>query len=394
MAAAGLLIRGARLVGLSEVRVGDCLVQNGRIAALGEAKDPGNVPELDADGRYLAPGFVDLHVHGGAGADFSAGDPDAARAIVDFHARHGTTGMLATIVPGPLVRMRKAMASLAGIPGIIGVHLEGPFLSPEKTGALDPAWVLPPSRATFRKLVAGFEGEIKVVTFAPELPGAFDLVAEIQAIGAVPAIGHTAATYEQVDAALRRGARHVTHLGNAMSGLHHRGPGCVGAALLSGASLELICDGIHLHPAFVRLMVEFLRGRGELDRLSLVTDATAAAGMPDGIYPLGEEEVRRERGEARLANGTLAGSVLTLDQAVRNAVAWAGLTAAEGLSLVTVSPARALGVGGARGALAVGVPADLVLLDPDLTVSWALRRDGFIFPGVCGFPEGRAGQPG
>ncbi len=370
-----LLIRNARLVTPTGVREGDCLIRDGRIAALGEAKSPGRTPELDAEGRYLAPGFVDLHVHGGAGADFMDGDPDAARAIAQFLAAHGTTGLLATIVPGPLDRMRKAMAAVAGVPGILGIHLEGPFLSPEKAGALDPGWFLPPGREAFRELVAGFEGAIKVVTFAPELPGALDLVTEIQTIGAVPAIGHTTATYEQATAALDHGARHVAHLGNAMTGLHHRGPGCVGAALASGASIELICDGFHLHPAFVRLVVAFLRGRGEFHRFCLVTDATAAAGMPDGNYRWGDREVHRQGREVRLADGTLAGSALTLDRALRNAIEFAGLSLEEALPLVTRNPARALGLDGELGSLAVGARADLVLLDLDLTLRATIRSD-------------------
>ena len=372
-----LLIRNARLVTSTGVREGDLLVREGRVAAFGEVRDPGCVPELDAEERYLAPGFLDLHVHGGAGADFSVGDPDAARAIAAFHAQHGTMGLLATIVPGPVERMRKAMTAVIGVPGILGIHLEGPFLSPEKAGALDPQWFLPPSRDAFRKLVAGFEGQIKVVTFAPELPGAVDLIGDIRAIGAMPAIGHTTATYEQASAALGRGAFHVTHLANAMSGLHHRGPGSVGAALLSGASLELICDGIHVHPAFVRLAVESLRGRGELHRLCLVTDATAAAGLPDGCYRLGDRDIRLQRREVRLADGTLAGSALTLDQALRNVVRFASLTLEEALTLVTANPAPVLGREGELGILAVGARADLVLLETDLTV-WTTIRDSKI----------------
>ncbi len=368
-----LLIRNARLVIPTGVREGDCLIRDGRIAVLGEVKNPRGVPELDAEGRYLAPGFLDLHVHGGAGADFSEGDPDAARAIVRFHAQHGTTGLLATIVPAPVDRMRRAMAAVAGVPGTLGIHLEGPFLNPEKAGALDPGWFLPPSREAFRKLVAGLESQVKVVTFAPELPHALDLVAEIGAIGAVPAIGHSAATFEEAVEVLSRGARHVTHLGNAMTGLHHRDPGCVGAALLSGASLELICDGVHIHPAFVRLIVEFLRGRRELHRLCLVTDATAAAGMPDGSYRLGDREVRLESGEVRLADGTLAGSALTLDRALRNVIQFANLSLEEALTLVTANPAQVLGLDGELGTLTVGARADLVLLNPNLTVSGAVR---------------------
>jgi len=375
--AGSLLIRQARRLLPDGASEGDCLVRDGRIAALGEVRKPGRVPELHAEGRLLAPGFLDLHAHGGAGADFADADPEAAQAVVRFHTEHGTTGLLASIVPGPLDRMRQAMAAVAGVPGILGIHLEGPFLNPDKCGALDPQWFLPPSREAFRRLVAGFEDQVKIVTFAPELPGALDLLAEIRAIGAVPAIGHTAATFEETVAVLDRGASHFTHLGNAMSGLHHREPGTVGAALASQASLELIADGGHVHPAFVRLVVEFLRGRGKLHRLCLVTDATAAAGMPDGSYRLGDREVRAQDGEVRLADGTLAGSALTLDQAARNALQFADLSLEEALSLVTANPARGLGLGEERGALAVGARADLVLLDPDLSV-WATIRGGKI----------------
>lgn len=357
------------------VKDGDLLIRDGRIAAVGGGVKTRAACELDAAGRYLAPGFLDLHVHGGAGADFSAGDRDAARTIAAFHAHHGTTGLLATIVPGPVKQMRKAMAAVADVPGILGIHLEGPFLNPDKAGALDPTWFLPPRGETFRELVAGFEGQIRVVTFAPELPGALDLIPEIRALGAIPAVGHSAATYEEATAAFGRGAAHTTHLGNAMSGLGHRGPGCVGAALLSRASLELVCDGIHVHPAFLRLVVGFLRGQGELKRLCLVSDATAAAGMPDGTYRWGEREVLLQHGKATLPDGTLAGSALTVGQALRNAIQFADLDLAEALSLVTANPARVLGWDAELGSLAVGSRADLVLLNPDLTV-WAAVREG------------------
>ncbi|MCX7750834.1 MAG: amidohydrolase family protein, partial [Candidatus Bipolaricaulota bacterium] len=208
----------------------------------------------------------------------------------------------------------------------------------------------------------------RVLTLAPELPGALELIAEVRRIGAVPALGHTEATYEEASAALAAGAGHVVHLGNAMSGLGHRAPGALGAALLARASLELVLDGVHVHPAFVRLVVEFLRGRGELSRLCLVSDATAAAGMPDGVYPLGGREVQLRGGEVRLPDGTLAGSALTLDQALRNAVRFGGLSLAEALPLVTANPARVVGRTGGLAELVVGARADLILLGSDLQV--------------------------
>lgn len=351
----------------SGVQEGDCLVREGRIAALGQVDPPRGVPALDAAGRYLAPAFLDLHVHGGGGADFSDGDPDGARAVVAFHRRHGTGGLLATVVPGPLERMRRAMAAVRGVPGVLGIHLEGPFLNPERCGALDPTWFLPPRRAAFRELVAGFEGEVKVVTLAPELPGALEIVVEARRIGAVPALGHSAAGYGEAAAGFRQGVGHVAHFGNAMTGLGHRDPGAVGAALLSSVSLELVLDGVHVHPAFARLVADFLRGRGELRRLCLVSDATAAAGMPEGTYRLGGREVLLRGGEVRLPDGTLAGSSLTLDRAVGNALRFAGLSLPEAVGLASASPARVLGLEGV-GTLAVGAQASLVLLGSDLEV--------------------------
>ncbi len=374
MTGEGFLIRNARLVTPRGVEEGDCLVREGRIAALGRFDPPRGVPALDAEGRYLAPAFLDLHVHGGGGADFSDGDPDGARAVVEFHRRHGTGSLLAAIVPAPPDRMRKAMAAALNVPGVVGIHLEGPFLNPARCGALDPAWFLPPSRAAFRELASGFEGEVKVVTLAPELPGALELVAEVRRIGAVPALGHSSAGYGEAVEGFRQGVGHVVHLGNAMTGLGHRDPGAVGAALLSPASLELVLDGVHVHPAFARLVIEFLRGRGELRRLCLVSDATAA-GMPEGTYGLGGREVRLRGEEARLPDGTLAGSCLTLDRAVGNALRFAGLSLPQAVALASANPARVLGLEGV-GTLAVGAKAPFVLLGPDLQVEALLPGGG------------------
>jgi N-acetylglucosamine-6-phosphate deacetylase len=369
---ADLLIRGAQLITPSGVRAGDCLIRGGKIAAVGDVRGRRGVPVLHADGRRLAPGLLDLHVHGAQGADFSDGEPEGAAKIVEFHAARGTTGLLASIVPGPEARMRQAMEVASAVPGVLGVHLEGPFLSPHKCGALDPQWFRSPDRSAFRRLVRGLEDKVRVVTFAPELPQAEILIAEILRIGAVPAIGHTAATYEQTQSALERGARHFTHLGNAMAELQPRRPGAVGAALASAASLELIADGIHVHPTVIRLVVDLLRGRGELDRLCLVSDATAA-GMKDGVHPWGSGDLRVAGGEARLTTGALAGSTLTLDQAVRNMTRFGGLELGEALRLATANPARVLGIERTTGTLAVGALGHLILLDAEGTVTTTIR---------------------
>ncbi|HAZ30210.1 TPA: N-acetylglucosamine-6-phosphate deacetylase [Candidatus Acetothermia bacterium] len=386
-----LLVRAARLVTPTGIREGDCLIVAGRIAALGTVQAPPGVPVLEGEGRYLAPGFLDLHAHGASGADFSEGEPEAVQQIVRFHAMHGTTGLLATIVPGLQAKVRRAMETASAARGILGIHLEGPYLAPDKCGALDPRWFLPPDREAFRALVRGCEKMVKVVTFSPELPGAVGLVAEILRMGAVPAIGHTAATYDQAQAALERGARHVTHLGNAMSGLHHREPGAVGAALTSAATLELIADGVHVHPAVVRLVVDLLRGRGELHRLCLVSDATAA-GMADGIHPWAGGEIHVAAGAARRADGTLAGSTLTLDRAVRNAARFGNLTLEEALRFVTANPARVLGLEGTAGALAPGAAGDVVLLDANVVVTTTIRAGEILFSTPTG-PTAESSRP-
>ena len=369
---ADLLVRGARLL-LAPIEEGDCLVRGGQIAALGQVPPstvPPNCPVLDAAGRYLAPGFIDMHVHGGGGADFMDANPEAIRTITTFHAAHGTTTLLAAIIPAPMDRMRQAMTAVAEVmeAEIAGLYLEGPFVSRAKKGAFNPRWLRSPSTGSFRKLVEEHQNLVKVVTFAPERPKADQVLTNILAIGAVPAIGHTAATYEQTMDALAHGARHFTHLGNAMSDLHHREPGAVGAALDSDAYVELICDGIHLHPAFVRLVAK-VKG---YDRICLITDAISAAGLPDGHFTLGDLPVVVRQGIARLSDGTLAGSTLTMNRAVKNFMEFTGCSLPEAVRCATLNPARLLGIEDRKGSLEVGKDADLVIFDEDFTVHYTI----------------------
>ncbi|MCR4391453.1 MAG: N-acetylglucosamine-6-phosphate deacetylase [Candidatus Acetothermia bacterium] len=368
-----LLVRGGTLIlgEPAEAWKGDLLARDGRIVRLDEGiQAPKGATELHAAGLYVAPGFIDLHVHGGGGADFMDAEPEAIRTIAAFHAAHGTTTLLAGILPAPADTMRRAMAAVseAAPCGIAGVYLEGPFVPPSKPGALDGRWFLTPSPDAFRNLVHGHERLVKVVTLAPELPGADELLREVLAVGAVPAIGHTAATYEETMAALRHGARHFTHLWNAMSGLHHREPGPVGAALDADAWVELIVDGIHLHPATMRLAV---KAKG-FDRICLVTDAIGAAGLPDGDYALAGLPVHVHDGVARLADGTLAGSTLTMDRAVRNFMEFTGCSLPQAVRTASLTPARLLGIADRKGALEVGKDADIVVFDDNFNVHWTI----------------------
>lgn len=313
---------------------------------------------------YILPGFIDLHVHGGNGADCMEGEA-AVRAVARFHARHGTTALLAATVTAPIDDIVRALEGIRRVhespgPGearVLGAHLEGPFISPARLGAQPPFPLAPDREAAQRLLCAG---PVRVVTLAPELPHALELITWLAGQGVSVQVGHSDATAEQVEAALAAGARGFTHLFNAMSGLHHRRPGVVGAALVRGRWAELIADGLHVHPTAARVAMRAVSG------LYLVTDAVAAAGMPEGVYALGRHRVYKRGEGVYLEEGTLAGSTLTLDRALRQLVAW-GVSLDEAARRVSTVPADYLGLAD-RGRIAPGAWADLVVLSPALEV--------------------------
>ncbi|GAA5184911.1 N-acetylglucosamine-6-phosphate deacetylase [Niveibacterium umoris] len=310
----------------------------------------------------VMPGFVDTHVHGGGGHDtMEAGE--AVAAIARTHARSGTTSFLATTMTAPMNEIRAAIAALgpvckdrpAGAARVLGVHLEGPYINAGKLGA-QPDFVRAASAEEILALNA--LSPIRLITLAPELPGNLDLITELRTVGFRVQIGHTAGSYEDGVAALERGAGGFTHLFNAMTGLHHRAPGMVGAALAHARYAEIIPDLLHVHPGAIRAALR------AVPCLFCVTDSTAAAGMPDGEYRLGRHTVTKCLGGVRLADGTLAGSTLTMDQAFRNLVGL-GLTLEEAAHRTSTHAADYLGLGD-RGRLANGQVADLVVFDRDL----------------------------
>jgi N-acetylglucosamine-6-phosphate deacetylase len=308
----------------------------------------------------LLPGFIDLHLHGGAAADVMDGD-DAIATIARLHARHGTTAFLATTMTAPLAEIEAALRALApaiqlrdpAAARVLGVHLEGPYISPERLGA-QPAFARPPQISEVLALHA--IAPIRVLTLAPEMPGMLELIPALVDAGIRVQIGHSNASYEQAVAALDAGAGGFTHLFNAMSALHHRAPGVAGAALAHAQHAEIIPDLLHVHPGALKAALRAIPG------LFSVSDATAATGMPDGSYRLGRQTVQRCLGAVRLADGSLAGSALTLDQALRNWVA-IGLSVAEASARVSRHAADYLGLAD-RGCLKVGAWADIVMLDP------------------------------
>ncbi len=313
----------------------------------------------DSHTPLLLPGFIDLHVHGGGGADtMDAGD--AAQTLARLHARHGTTALLATTMTAPLGDIEAALRALApavherasGAARLLGVHLEGPYISPDKLGA-QPAFSRVPSLVEVLALHA--IAPIKLVTLAPEVSGMLALIPALVEAGMRVQIGHSGASYEQAVEAMQQGATGYTHLFNAMSVLHHRAPGAAGAALAHAQHAEVIPDLLHVHPGAIRAALRAIPG------LFCVTDATSAAGMPDGDYRLGRQTVTKCLGGVRLADGTLAGSTLTMDQALRNLVD-IGLTLQDAAARVSTHAANYLRLPD-RGRLQVGAVADIVVLD-------------------------------
>jgi N-acetylglucosamine-6-phosphate deacetylase len=327
---------------------------------------------------FIVPGFVDMHCHGGGGHTFTLGAADDARAAAAFHQRHGTTTMLASLVSSPYELMRDATAAylpLVADGTIAGVHFEGPYLSGARCGAQNPAYLRDPSIEELTALVKLGEGAVRMVTIAPELPGALEAIAFVVEAGVVAALGHTDATYEQTLAGVDAGGTVGTHVFNGMAPPHHRRPGPVFALLgTPPAVCELIADGFHLHPG----SLAFAAHAAGPDRTALITDAMDAAGMPDGRYELGGQEVVVTDRVARLVrDGSIAGSTLTMDLALRNAVA-AGIALPDAVAMAATTPARALGLAEEVGALEAGLRADLVVLSPELEVKRVMRAGAWV----------------
>lgn len=368
------LLAAPRVLGADGVlEPGWLRVDGDRIAEVGS----GSHPDAELLDGLLAPGFVDIHVHGGGGASYTSGDAAEARAAAAFHLRHGTTTTLASLVTAPAAELLAAVPVLAALvdEGVLaGVHLEGPFLASARCGAHNPALLLEPSAELLDELLRAGRGTIRMVTLAPELPGGLELVKRLADAGVVAAVGHSDAGFDDAREAFAAGATVATHLYNGMPPMHHREPGVVGAALAAdGVVVELINDGVHLHQGVVAGTFAQV-GSG---RVALVTDAMAAAGMGDGEYVLGGQPVRVSGGVARVVStSSIAGSTLTMDAAVRAAVA-AGVSTVDALLAATATPARALELSDV-GVLAPGRLADLVLLDDGLAVRRVMRRGRWV----------------
>ncbi len=388
--ARGMLLAGARVVSTGAV-LDDAWVHvaGGVIVEVTDSRPVADVPVVDLEGAWLLPGYIDLHVHGGGGHSV-ASSQEAMDAAVAYHRTRGTTSTLVSLVTAPVDELviqagwAAALARRGPTPHgcVLGSHLEGPFLSPRRRGAQNAAHMITPDPQILERLIAAGEGELRMMTLAPELDGALALIPLLRERGIIAAIGHSDATYEQARAAIEAGAEHATHLFNGMGPLHHRAPGLVGAALEAGIPCELINDGRHVHPAVIALVCRLI------DCPILITDAIDAAGVGDGTFDLGGLAVHVLDGEARLASTrSLAGSTLTMDEALQRAVRDSGLPIEQAAAAAATNPARVLGLDDRLGAIAPGRRADLVVLDDGLAVRRVMAAGGWLSEEVHDRPE-------
>lgn len=375
------LIQNGTIVGECILTPNHCLsVSGGKIKFIEPGEKPVALETINAEGLYITPGLIDLHVHGGGGADALDGTPDSLGLISLFHGRHGTTGILPTIAASSPERMALALEAAANYAGkekgahILGSHLEGPYLNPSFIGALNRSHLKRPDPKETADLLAASRGTLKMVTLAPELPGCLEIVEALSSSGVIPSLGHSGATFEETHRAAQVGLKHITHIFNAMAGMHHREPGPAGAALSSPMfSAEVIADGLHVHP-FVLKMLWQLKGNS----LALISDAISAAGLSDGRYRLAGQEISVVGGRAALPCGKLAGSTITVLEAVKNMIKLAGLTLPQAVHLASTNPARILGLSN-KGQIAAGCDADLVLLDAEIEPYLVMAGGKIIF---------------
>ena len=365
-----MLIKNCNIEYLDKIEKGSVLIENGKIKEI-NPNDCDDKNVIDANGLYLSPGFIDVHIHGAGGHDTMDGTFEAINEISKVIVKHGTTSFTPTTMTVGVEDIRKSMkvikeAKVNGTDGaiVLGAHLEGPFISPKAIGAQNPNYLIPPTLENYNAMVGDAEDAVVSITIAPEIPGAKELIRELSQRGIVCSIGHTKATYDEAMEGIKCGCGHSTHLFNAMTPFAHREPGVVGAIFDSDITTETISDGIHVSYPSLRIAYK----QKTSDKVLLVTDAMMACAMPDGMYALGGQDVVVKDGAARLLSGSLAGSILTLDKAVKNVYKNVGLPLYEAVKMATYNPARHCKVSDRKGLIREGYDADLVLFDEDINI--------------------------
>ncbi|ERI89452.1 N-acetylglucosamine-6-phosphate deacetylase [Clostridiales bacterium oral taxon 876 str. F0540] len=365
-----MLIKNCKIIFEDRIESGSILIRNGKIEKINPSEIESDAV-IDAKGLYVSPGFIDVHIHGAGGFDTMDGTKESINAIAKTIANYGTTSFLPTTMTCAIDDIKKAVeisheCMREGTEGanVVGVHLEGPFISPAMIGAQNPNFIQKPSVDTFNDIVGNNIDAIKSITLAPEIEGASELIKYLKEKGIVVSIGHSKATYAEALEGIKNGIGHSTHLYNAMTPLHHREPGIVGAIFDTDITTETISDGIHI--SYPSLRVAY-KQKG-FNKVLLVTDAMMACGMPEGKYSLGGQDVFVKDGAARLKEGNLAGSILTLDKAIRNVYKNSNYELYDIVKMATYNGAKHCKVENKKGLIKEGYDADLVLFDEDINI--------------------------
>ncbi|QCX33366.1 N-acetylglucosamine-6-phosphate deacetylase [Caloramator sp. E03] len=365
-----MIIKNGRIITEKGIIEGSVEIDKGKIIRIYNDKYPKG-EGIDVSGCFICPGFIDIHIHGIEGHDCMEGNIEAINEISKALIKYGVTSFLPATMTEDLKKIRKAVEIISntkskGTAGakILGINLEGPFISPSMAGAQDPKYIKKPSFDTFKDLANDYINEIKIVTIAPEEEGAVELIANLNSIGIIASVGHTNGNYDDFIKGYKAGIKHCTHLFNAMTGFHHRQPNIVGGVFNSDVTAEMILDGVHIHFDAVKVA---LKVKG-IDKIILVSDAMMACGLCDGLYSLGGQDVYVKDGQARLKDGTLAGSTLTLSKALYNAVNNLNITLIDAIKMVTSNPAKLLKLDNEIGYIKEGFYADIVIFDDDINI--------------------------
>ncbi|MGJ7045444.1 N-acetylglucosamine-6-phosphate deacetylase [Thermoanaerobacterium thermosulfurigenes] len=363
-----LIVNGRLLIDGNIVDGKDVLIEGNKISAIGCGLYGDNI--IDAEGNYVSPGFVDIHIHGSSGFDTMDGTFEAINAISKSVAMHGTTSFLPTTMTEDKNKIKNAIKNVFynkdRVEGaeILGVHMEGPFINPKQKGAQDDKFILKPTVENFTEICGEYMNIVKLVTIAPEVDGALELIRYLKEKNIVASVGHTDSTYDDVALGYKAGITHATHVFNAMKGFHHREVGTVGAVFDLDISAEVIADGIHSVFPAIRTLLK-LKGK---EKVNLVTDAMMAANLRDGLYQLGGQDVYVKDGAARLKSGVLAGSTLTLDKAIKNILSNTDLSLPESVALASYNSAKVIGVDDRKGLIKEGYDADIVIFDENIEI--------------------------